>query len=59
MAKPYASIMVPEDKRNAFYEAYTETIQAGNCITADRNQGLAGPLVVDLDFRFPGDVEDR
>ncbi len=29
MAKSYGSFMVPEDKRNAFYEAYTKTIQAG------------------------------
>ena len=41
MAKPSESIMVLEDKRDAFHAAYTKTIQAGT--TADRNQGWLAP----------------
>jgi len=59
MGKPYSSYMVPEDKRDAFYKAYTETVKAGMVPSLTEKQGLAGPVVVDLDFKFPGDVKDR
>ena len=52
MALPYGSFVVPEDKRDAFYKAYTDTISAGIVPPLTEKQGLAGPVVVDLDFRF-------
>ena len=42
-----------------FYEAYTKTIQAGIVPLLTETRGLAGPLVIDIGFRFPGDVEDH
>ncbi len=59
MGKPYGSYMVPEDKRDAFYKAYAETVKAGTVPSLTEKQGLAGPVVVDLDFKFPGHVKDR
>ncbi len=29
MASPYGSFMVPEDKRDGLYKAYTDTLSAG------------------------------
>ena len=58
MAKPCGPI-IPEDKHNAMCIRHTPKLSKGDSTTADRNRGLAGPLVVDLDFRFPGDVEDH
>jgi len=51
--------MVPEDKRDAFYKAYIATVKAGIIPSLTEKQGLAGPLVVDLDFKFAGDVQTR
>ena len=59
MSKPYGSYMVPEDKRDAFYKAYTETVKAGTVPSRTEKQGLAGPVVVDVDFKFPCHVKDR
>ena len=58
MGKPYGSYMVPEDKLDAFYKAYTET-KAGMELSLTEKQGLARPVVVDLDFKFLGDVKDH
>lgn len=49
--------MVPEDKRDAFYKAYTDTLSAGIVPPLTEKQGLAGPVVVDLDFKFSNDVK--
>ena len=51
--------MVPEDKRDAFYKAYTDTLSAGIVPPLTEKQGLAGPVVVDLDFKFSNDVKHR
>jgi len=59
MAWPYGSFMVPEDKRDAFYKAYTDTLSAGIVPPLTEKQGLAGPVVVDLDFKFSSDVKHR
>ena len=59
MGKPYGSYMVPEDKRDAFYKAYAETVKAGMVPSLTEKQGLAGRVVVDLDFKFPCHVKDR
>jgi len=59
MAYPFGSFMVPDDKRDAFYTAYTEVVGAGIFPPLTEKQGLAGPLVVDLDFKFRGDVQTR
>ncbi|KAL3149481.1 hypothetical protein ABBQ32_002265 [Trebouxia sp. C0010 RCD-2024] len=59
MASPYGSFMVPEDKRDAFYKAYTDTLSAGIVPPLTEKQGLAGPVVVDLDFKFSNDVKHR
>ena len=58
MAKPYGPI-IHEDTHNAFYEAYTKTIQAGPVPPLTETEDWLGPFVVDPDFRFLGDVEDR
>lgn len=44
MAKPSGSIMVLEDKRNAFYDAYTETIQAGIVLMLTETKVWLAPL---------------
>ena len=59
MAKPFGSFMVPEDKYEAFYKAYTDTLNAGVVPPLTEKQGLAGPLLVDLDFKFSSDVKQR
>ena len=59
MAKPFGSFMVPEDKYEAFYKAYTDTLNAGVVPPSTEKQGLAGPLLVDLDFKFSSDVKQR
>ena len=59
MAMPYGSFMVPEDKRDEFYKAYTDTVNAGIVPPLTEKQGLAGPVVVDLDFKFTSDVKHR
>ncbi|KAL3150146.1 hypothetical protein ABBQ32_000010 [Trebouxia sp. C0010 RCD-2024] len=59
MAWPYGSFMVPEDKRAAFYKAYTDALSAGIVPPLTEKKGLARPVVVDLDFKFPGYVKDR
>jgi len=59
MAWPYGSFMVPEDKRDTFYKAYTDTLSAGIVPPLTEKQGLAGPVVVDLDFKFSSDVKHR
>ena len=51
--------MVPEDKHDAFYKAYTDTLSAGIVPPLTEKQGLAGPVVVDLDFKFSIDVKHR
>ena len=58
MAKPCESIMVLGDKRNAFHAAYTKTIEAETVLPLTETK-VGWPLVVDMDFRFPLDVEDR
>ncbi|KAL3141885.1 hypothetical protein ABBQ32_004546 [Trebouxia sp. C0010 RCD-2024] len=59
MAKPFGSFMVPEDKYEAFYKAYTDTLNAGVVPPLTEKQGLARPLLVDLDFKFSSDVKQR
>ena len=59
MAMPFGSFMVPEDKYEAFYKAYTDTVNAGIVPPLTEKQGLAGPLLVDLDFKFSSDVKQR
>ena len=59
MAWPYGSFMRHEDKRAAFYKAYTDTHIAGIVPPLTEKQGLAGPVVVDLDFKFSNDVKHR
>ena len=43
MAKPCRPI-IPEDKHNAFYEAYTKTIQAGIVPPLTETEVWLGPL---------------
>ena len=57
MAKAYGPIIL-EDKHNAFYEEHTKTIQTGTVLPLTETK-VGWPLVVDMDFRFPLDVEDR
>ena len=59
MAQPFGSFMVPEEKYEAFYKAYTYTLDAGVVPPLTEKQGLAGPVLVDLDFKFSGDVKHR
>ena len=59
MAAPFGSFMVPEEKYEAFYKAYTDTLNAGVVPPLTEKQGLAGPLLVDLDFKFSSDVKQR
>jgi len=44
--------MVLEDKRNAFYEAYTETIQAGIVLMLTETKVWLGPLWLTLTSGF-------
>lgn len=44
MSKPSGSIMVLEDKHDAFYEAYTETIRAGIVLRLTETKVWLGPL---------------
>ena len=57
VAKPFGSFRVPEDKYEAFYKAYTDTLNAGAVPPLTEKQGLAGPPLVDLDFKFSSDVD--
>ena len=59
MAAPFGSFMVPEEKYEAFNKAYTGTLNAGVVPPLTEKQGLAGPLLVDLDFKFLSDVKQR
>ena len=51
--------MVLEEKYEAFYKAYTDTLNAGIVPRLTEKQGLAGPVLVDLDFKFSSDVKHR
>ncbi|DBA82602.1 TPA: hypothetical protein ACH3X1_006851 [Trebouxia sp. C0004] len=59
MDMPFGSFMVPEDKYEAFCKAYTDTVNAGVVPPLTEKQGLAWPLLVDLDFKFSSDVKQR
>ena len=59
MAEPFGSFMVPKEKYGALYKAYTDTLIAGVVPPLTEKQGLAGPLLVDLDFKFSSDVKQR
>lgn len=50
---------IPASDREEFYKLYTEHLDAGRFEYLTEVQGEVGPLLVDLDFRYDVDVEER
>jgi hypothetical protein len=50
---------VPEDKRGAFYKIYNNHLASGRFEYLTEAQGEVCPLLVDLDFRYDCEVEER
>ena len=50
---------IPPDKREAFYDLYLEHLKSGRFEYLTEAQGDISPLVVDLDFRYDSEVEER
>jgi P4 family phage/plasmid primase-like protien len=50
---------IPPDKREAFYDLYLEHLKSGRFEYLTEAQGDTSPLVVDLDFRYDSEVEER
>ena len=50
---------IPPDKRDTFYDLYLAHLKAGRFEYLTEAQGETAPLMVDLDFRYDTDVEER
>lgn len=50
---------IPHDKRDIFYTLYLEHLASGRFEYLTEAQGEVSPLLVDLDFRYEVDVEER
>ena len=58
-SKPFGSYWVPQADMPRFYDLYTSDLEAGKSLGLTERQGLEGPVVVDIDLRYPLDVEER
>ena len=50
---------IPDGEREEFYKLYVEHLSKGRYEYLTEVQGEIAPLLVDLDFRYPVDVEER
>ena len=56
------SYCIPEEKRKQFYKLYNKKVfqkKRAEHLTEIQNKEKGGPILIDLDFRFPEEVEDR
>ena len=55
----HAGIAGVDEYLGLSWRSLTNTVSAGIVPPLTEKQGLAGPVVVDLDFRFSSDVKHR
>ena len=58
-ARPFGCFWVSEADMPRFYDLYTSHLEAGNPISLTERLGPQGPVVVDIDLRFPLEVDER
>ena len=57
--KPFGSYWVAKLDMARFYDLYTSDLEAGKSMRLTERQGAEGPVVVDIDLRYPLEVEER
>ena len=58
-ARPFGSYWVCEADMARFYDLYTSDLEKGKSMRLTERQGSDGPVVVDIDLRYPLDVKER
>ena len=58
-AKPFGSFWVSEADMPTFYDLYISALEAGKPLSLTERQGPEGPVVVDIDLRFPREPKAR
>ena len=58
-ARPFGSYCVSETDLPTFYDLYTSHLETGKPFSLTERQGPYGPLLVDIDLRFPLHVDER
>lgn len=59
MAAPFGKFNIPQDQLSKFVDVYIKTLKQGIVPVLTEKPGVAGPIVVDLDFKFSSESEER
>ena len=58
-SRPFGSYWVGEADMARFYDLYTSDLEQGKSMRLTERQGSEGPVVVDVDLRYPLTVKER
>ncbi|BDA45252.1 probable helicase L207/L206 at N-terminal half [Coccomyxa sp. Obi] len=58
-SRPFGSYWVSEAELGRFYDLYVAGLEGGRSMGLTERQGGDGPIVVDIDLRYPLEVEER